>query len=98
MTRSQRRIALRKRTAASAGLPDTFTPAGSLADNPNRGKHHTARMMPTDLDIERMTLAARVPVPLTVATPLLTASGRHSRRLGRNVREIHGKAYSQYTI
>lgn len=98
MTRSQRRIAARKRNAASAGLPDTFTAAGALAENPNRGKRHTSRMTPTDSDIARMIDSARVPVALTVATPLLTATGRHSRRLGRNVREIHGKAYSQYTI
>jgi hypothetical protein len=92
MTRAQRRIALAKRNAAAAGLPLAFTPAGALADNPNRGKHHTARMMPTDQDIARMVNQSRRDhSPLTVATPLLTPTGRHSRRGG-------SPEYSRYTI
>jgi hypothetical protein len=55
-------------------------------------------MTPTDSDVARMIDTARVTVPLTVATPLRTKSGAHSRRDGRATRMIGGKAYAQYTV
>jgi hypothetical protein len=82
VTRSQRRIALRKRTASAAGLPDTFAPAGHLAENPNDGKRHVARMTPTSADVARMLDTARTPVPLTVRTQI-----RGTRRI-RNSRGV----------
>lgn len=80
MTRAQRRIAARKRIAASAGLPDTFMPAGHLNENPNTGKRHVARMTPTDSDIARMVADSRVRTPLTVKTQI------HGTRRIRNAR------------
>jgi hypothetical protein len=57
MTRAQRRTRARTMQAASAGLPSNYRPAGHLAENPNRGKRHAAR-----LDDAMLDMAARIEI------------------------------------
>lgn len=83
MTRSQRRIRNRK-LGQLRSETRTFAAGVSLTENPNRGKHHAARM--TDAFLVELARAERKSYrPLTVSTPLMDKNGHpRAKQMGHS--------------
>jgi hypothetical protein len=76
VTRSQRRIRARK-AGQLAAENRTYAAGVNLAENPNRGKRHVARLAYMDGFVAELARAERKAYqPLTVATRFRTVDGR----------------------
>lgn len=96
MTRSQRRIRARKLGQLRAE-DRTFAAGLNLAENPNRGKRHAARMTDAFL-VELARDTARAYSPLTVATLSRKRNGARYPERRTDTGAAHPASYSSYTV